>query len=66
MAIRHPMICAHCGDPIPESPYHHTWVSAMEQPGQPFHLMKRYHISRDRPECRRASGAFGTDPEENQ
>lgn len=51
--IRHR--CAHCGQPI-ESTGGHDWIGPVPQPGEP---QKRYHLSTDFPECRRASGACG-------
>lgn len=47
--------CAHCGEPI-ESTCGHDWVGPVPEPGKP---QKRYHLSVDFPECRRASGACG-------
>jgi hypothetical protein len=52
----HPMICAHCGQPIPSSDTHHTWHGPIPAPGQPDYTVPRYHLGREYPECRNASG----------
>lgn len=49
--------CAHCGQPI-EPTGGHDWTGPIPEPGEP---QKRYHLSTDFPDCRRASGACGED-----
>lgn len=50
-------ICAHCGRPIEPTGSGHDWIGPVPEPGKP---QKRYHLSPDFPDCRRASGACGT------
>ncbi|MFE0651378.1 hypothetical protein ACFVZH_22595 [Streptomyces sp. NPDC059534] len=52
----HPMICAHCGEPIPVDPNGHTWHGPFPAPGQPECTVPRYHLGREFPECRKAGG----------
>lgn len=49
--------CAHCGGVI-EPTGGHDWIGPVPAPGEP---QKRYHLSVDFPDCRRASGACGTE-----
>lgn len=49
-------VCAHCGQII-EPTGGHDWIGPIPEPGEP---QKRYHLSTDFPDCRRASGACGT------
>jgi hypothetical protein len=51
--------CAHCGQPI-EPTGGHDWIGPIPEPGEP---QKRYHLSTDFPDCRRASGAWTKDGE---
>ena len=55
----HPMICAHCGQPIPVDEHHNTWHGPMPLPGQPNCTVPRYHLDPPYPECRKAGGAVG-------
>lgn len=55
-----PRACAHCGQPITGEGI--TWTGPMPAPGEDEYLAPRYHLSRDYPDCRRASG---TDPAES-
>ncbi|WP_327710062.1 DUF6011 domain-containing protein [Streptomyces sp. NBC_00464] len=50
-----PRACAHCGQPITSTGI--TWTGPMPTPGEDEYLVPRYHLSRDYPDCRRASGA---------
>ncbi|MGW4850188.1 hypothetical protein ACWEPZ_03005 [Streptomyces sp. NPDC004288] len=50
----HPMICAHCGQPIPVSELHSTWHGPVPLPGQPQCTVPRYHLGVEYPECRKA------------
>jgi hypothetical protein len=52
----HPMICAHCGQPIPVDPNGWTWHGPVPLPGQPNCTVPRYHLGREYPECRKAGG----------
>ena len=52
-----PYRCAHCGGVI-ESTGGHDWIGPGPAPGE---TQKRYHFSPAFPDCRRASGACGTD-----
>ncbi|MHA4776035.1 hypothetical protein L1085_016185 [Streptomyces sp. MSC1_001] len=58
----HPMICAHCGQPIPVDPHGHTWHGPLPAPSQPFSTVPRYHLGVEYPECRDAS--IDTNPQE--
>ncbi|MBP2583363.1 hypothetical protein J3A78_003841 [Streptomyces sp. PvR006] len=53
----HPMICAHCEQPIPVDPHGHTWHGPVPLPGQPACTVPRYHLGVEYPECRKAGGA---------
>lgn len=46
-------LCAHCGRPI-EPTGGHDWIGPVPEPGEP---QKRYHLSTEFPDCRRAGGA---------
>ncbi|MEU8760688.1 hypothetical protein [Streptomyces sp. NPDC048659] len=50
----HPMVCAHCGEPIETDESRWTWVGPVPEPGVPACGVPRFHG--DRPECRAASG----------
>ncbi|MFB7278089.1 hypothetical protein ACFCZV_13355 [Streptomyces hydrogenans] len=50
----HPMLCAHCGDPIPADTGLNTWRGPFPQPGQPECTVPRYHLGVEYPECRKA------------
>ncbi|MFE4658123.1 hypothetical protein ACFRFJ_15740 [Streptomyces hydrogenans] len=50
----HPMLCAHCGKPIPTDTGLNTWHGPAPQPGQPECTVPRYHLGVDYPECRKA------------
>ncbi|MCX5229707.1 hypothetical protein [Streptomyces sp. NBC_00233] len=50
----HPMICAHCGQPIPVDPNGHTWHGPVPLPGQPYSTVPRYHLGVEYPKCRKA------------
>lgn len=50
----HPMICAHCGDPIPTDTGRNTWRGPIRAPGQPDCVTPRYHLGVEYPECRKA------------
>jgi len=50
----HPMICAHCGEPIPTDTGLNTWRGPYPQPGQPECTVPRYHLGVEYPECRKA------------
>ncbi|MFE5591481.1 hypothetical protein [Streptomyces sp. NPDC056549] len=54
----HPMICAHCGKPIPVDPHGWTWHGPVPLPSQPNCTVPRYHLGVEYPECRNA-GADG-------
>ncbi|MEV4454488.1 hypothetical protein [Microbispora sp. NPDC049633] len=47
--------CAHCGQVIEGDG--HTWIGPLPEPGQP---QLKYHLSPAFPDCRRASGACGS------
>ncbi|MFF8409014.1 hypothetical protein [Streptomyces omiyaensis] len=50
----HPMICAHCGEPIPTDTGLNTWRGPIPAPGQPDCVTPRYHLGVEYPECRKA------------
>ncbi|MEU0087218.1 hypothetical protein [Streptomyces sp. NPDC006274] len=50
----HPMICAHCGKPIPTGTGLNTWHGPIPKPGQPDYTVPRYHLGTDYPDCRNA------------
>jgi hypothetical protein len=52
----HPMICDHCGEPIPTGTGLNTWHGPIPKPGQPECTVPRYHLGREYPECRAAGG----------
>jgi hypothetical protein len=52
----HPMICAHCGEPIPTGTGLNTWHGPIPAPGQPECTVPRYHLGVEYPECRKAGG----------
>lgn len=54
-----PRPCAHCHEPITGTG--HTWVGPMPKPGEDAYLLPRYHLSRNYPDCRAASGSHGTE-----
>ncbi|MFB7589336.1 hypothetical protein [Streptomyces sp. NPDC056169] len=55
----HPMICAHCGQPIPVDEHHNTWHGPVPLPGQPNCTVPRYHLGPEYPECRKAGSPGG-------
>ncbi|MFI8254112.1 hypothetical protein [Streptomyces filamentosus] len=56
----HPMLCAHCGEPIPTDTGLNTWRGPFPAPGQPECVTPRYHLGVEYPECRKA----GAEPAE--
>lgn len=57
--------CAHCGQPITGTG--HTWTGPALEPGQSTWDQRRYHLSLQYPDCRRAADSLGpadttTDP----
>lgn len=54
-----PRPCAHCHEPI--TGIGHTWTGPMPAPGDDEYLLPRYHLSRNYPDCRAASGSCGTE-----
>ncbi|WP_086559904.1 hypothetical protein [Streptomyces africanus] len=59
-AARQARRCAHCGGVI-EPTGGHDWIGPVSTPDEP---QKRYHLHPDFPDCRRASGACGTEGSE--
>lgn len=59
----HPMLCAHCGEPIRTGTGLNTWYGPIPTPGQPDCTAPRYHLDPAYPECRKAGGAVGGDAE---
>lgn len=43
----HPMVCAHCSEPIPTSDVGWTWSAPLCPPGTPENQAPRFHIDRD-------------------
>lgn len=50
-------MCAHCGEVIVG--VGHSWIGPVPEPGQDPATVKRYHLGREFPDCRKASGACG-------